>query len=672
MAAQRPPRTLQHPDVTLPLALNAAAALVDRLRSLANSVGPSSLETQFYSRIRVKSIDSINEKITKNRYMYGQDSNSAYRFSELDDLVGFRIVTLYDDELIPAIEYVISLVRAGHQPKQPIFPSENIWESLRSAKFFLRNAHDINDRYLKCHDYLVGQIKPKSISRRIRAKIEKREQLKEHEYSSAHLTFNAISYPSKKMADGRMQSIDYQSHPPIIIPVEFQIRVAHEDIWSEINHKFNYKIKNPYAWSLDFEKSMSHVEQESSALKSIIDRIPEAIDKLVSASRTAKDDLSKFNHPNTNYFFSLGSSLFWCVSGDDLFELGKHFDEYKRLSEAFVALDAARTTNELKLPDSNESERCAELVKCLIHQVRRIEGIVDEEQQDLISCGDPNLSETALYQKVTLLSQRILLCHFDILRLRSLLLLEYDRSLDEDNDLLTVLNEDEKREFSAFLYGELCSFKDNKRLKVRPLSVLMYWKYRLSSIFDTVTARSNLYDAHHELQSDISLPKWSVYRVRIPRDLAAELLLEAGNTFMRLRPSTLAPREMSGTGGEIKSKLVEALRYALEAFDVYVRESHNNMGDFIYGVPEKGEAIRDASQVLEIYLFFRVEFNECLTHSYSMNPDRIASAIRYLEETISNAPGIIADAYPDGYTRDQFEEKIRQAKDFLLSESQGG
>ena len=150
----------------------------------------------------------------------------------------------------------------------------------------------------------------------------------------------------------------------------------------------------------------------------------------MSASRTAKDDLSKFNHPNTNYFFSLGSSLFWCVSGDDLFELGRHFDEYKKLNETFVALDSARTTNESKLPDSSESEQCADLVRHLIHQVRRIEGLVEEERQDLISCGDPNLSEVALSQKVTLLSQRILLCHFDILRLRSLLLLEYDRSLD--------------------------------------------------------------------------------------------------------------------------------------------------------------------------------------------------------------------------------------------------
>src|SRR4051812_35848818 len=61
------PISLHHPDVTLPQALQAAEQIAQRLRSLSHSVGPSSLATQFYTRIRVKAEDSIRNKIARNQ-----------------------------------------------------------------------------------------------------------------------------------------------------------------------------------------------------------------------------------------------------------------------------------------------------------------------------------------------------------------------------------------------------------------------------------------------------------------------------------------------------------------------------------------------------------------------------------------------------------------------------
>jgi len=656
------PRSLQHPDVTLADALAAASSLVQRLRSLSNSVG--SFAPQFYTRIRAKSIESIHDKITKNQYMYNNESKPTFNFADLDDIVGFRIVTLYDDELIPALDYIVSLVEAGHQPVQPMFPDRDVWSSLRQGKFFLRRD-DPNDRYRKCFDHVSGLIQKSKISKQLKIKYGQRlkviSYLSENQYSSAHLTFNALSYPVKRLAEAESSS-GYVVQPPLIIPIEFQIRAAHEDIWAEINHKFNYKIKSPYAWSAEFEQEMVHVERDSARLKALIDQIPGAIDDLVQSSKHAKDKISKFGSPDTDHYFSLGSSFFWCVSSEDSYVFGPAFTRYQALNDKLREAEALRNTASTQNLLSEETSECGRIVQYLIDQADTIRELIFAESAQLAKIAQVVQVKTSdISVKEILLNQRLLLCDFDILRLRAILLLEYGRYITDEGEI-DFADEEDARLVATFLYGMFCAFKDNPDLKIRPLSVIMYWKYRLAEAFDPITARLNLIDAHRELTADISLPKWSVYRVRIPRDFAAALLQEVVVTVEALNRGGLNPSSMSGMGSELKQKLVSSLRYALESFEVYSEESQHHMGDFIYGSPEKGEAIKDAEQVVAIYLFYVRTFKQMVTVNHGVNPRRIKDVIDYLEDLTKINSGILDKAFPSDDQRRDFKNNIAEAE----------
>lgn len=140
------PISLRHPDVTLPHALRAAEQIAQRLRSLSSSVGPSSLATQFYTRIRVKAEDSIRKKIARNQMEFHQRS---YSFADVDDYIGFRVVTLFDGALNDGMKYVVDLVRAGQQLQEFLFAPGLVWNTFHKAKFFKRTAL-ANDCYARC------------------------------------------------------------------------------------------------------------------------------------------------------------------------------------------------------------------------------------------------------------------------------------------------------------------------------------------------------------------------------------------------------------------------------------------------------------------------------------------------------------------------------------------
>src|SRR5271167_3342280 len=90
--------------------LQAAEIVAARLRVIVRSLGPSFESVQFYMRIRVKTYESITRKLYSKRH---ENKKELYSIADLTDIVGFRIVTLYDDDIPTVLDHVLSMVRSN-------------------------------------------------------------------------------------------------------------------------------------------------------------------------------------------------------------------------------------------------------------------------------------------------------------------------------------------------------------------------------------------------------------------------------------------------------------------------------------------------------------------------------------------------------------------------------
>jgi ppGpp synthetase/RelA/SpoT-type nucleotidyltranferase len=582
--------TLHHPDISLSQALNAAEQIAQRLRTLSISGGPASAATTFYTRVRVKSRESIRGKVARNqRY---RDTPRSYSVADLDDLVGFRLVTLYDNELVEeqedrslksaAMSYIIDLIKAGQQSSQPLFGTGLIWNDniFLRGKFF-RRRNSKADVYKRCDDWLREKIRQDCLKlgespapHQARSHVKKPIE-EAREYSSGHLTFFALAYTP---------------HYRIRVPVEFQFRTVIEDFWSEINHKLLYKLDNPNAWNPAFARARVLAKAASSELKEGISTSQKWVPQLSKHSISAQDEIQKFLLPNTFYHFSLCTSLFWFIDTTHKEELRPLFDEYENIIEKLLKRGMPNKSMDHKL--------LKEAAKLLAQAVK----IVDNVRTQIASYLDGEKDEI----QIESLAQQILLCRFEIIRLKTLMVLYYGhRSLGSGIEKLPIerRHPDNQRAFIR-LYGEFCRFRDDRTLKLRPISAILYWKFLLAIEFDFATARLNLESAYEEMKFDLCIPKYSVYRVLIPRALANLLLEEAITTCETIAKSgRIGLDKMPGLRNEIENKLINALRLALDAL-TESENTNNYRGDLIFSPRMKGEALKDDSQILKIGVFY--------------------------------------------------------------------
>jgi ppGpp synthetase/RelA/SpoT-type nucleotidyltranferase len=608
-----------HPDMSLSRALNAAEQIAQRLRSLSISGGPSALSTQFYTRVRVKSRESIRGKVARN--LRFPKTPPSYSFADLDDLVGFRLVTLYDDDLVngddgnlksAAMTYIIDLVKAGQQSSQPLFRTGLIWgdDIFVRGKFF-RRPKPATDVYTRCNRWLRNHIHDEctalgfsSVEHQRRCRVTN-PSAAEHEYSSGHLTFIAHAYTN-----------EYRTE----IPVEFQFRTVSEDLWSEINHKLLYKIENPNAWSPAFVHHRDLAHSESRELKETVDYLPLLVAKLLTHSTNAQRAIQKFKiAPDSFYHFSLAVSLFWAIDTQHISDLRKPFDTYETLINRL--LNTTRDTD------------AAQLLSDAITQVTSIASTIKSFRK----------TETD-HTELECLRQQLLLCEFEILRLTTLMVIQYNHKPRGSSfvPLSKEQNSLDNRQLYISLYGRFCRFKDNKTLKLRPLSVILFWKYLLSKQFDLATAKLNLLDAYEELTFDPCVPEWTVYKMLIPRHLAIMLSAEAMATFETV--NSALPGEavkMVGLAKEIKKKLIDALRYALAAFMIPVDKS-GRTGDLTFSPKKRDDAIRDANQILNIYLFYVTAFNENVTNRTGIDIKELRKVVDHVK--VEPLDGIISEA----------------------------
>jgi ppGpp synthetase/RelA/SpoT-type nucleotidyltranferase len=332
--------------------LQAAEAVATRLRALTDSLGPDFISMQFYVRIRVKSYDSIIKKIYGKRREAGRE---LYALEDVTDIVGLRIVTLYDDDVKKALNHVLALVEANgaglDQTKgrldQPLFkpirtvkkPTE--WDFIREVIFFHRGRGGSKDIYKECHETLLKQLRKRFRRNRTsyrlhRKKITLRDPEKESDrenvdsfasqgYSSIHLVLNAV-------ANVGLRSID--------VPIEVQMRTAAEDIWGEINHQLFYKARDSYVWTPTLQTTYDDMLDDSNSIKKSLDDLSDPITRFWRHAAAAEEIIARFREPKTKYHNSLIVTLFYAMNDEFLDEVD---DELTAYDEKIKALRKATT-----------------------------------------------------------------------------------------------------------------------------------------------------------------------------------------------------------------------------------------------------------------------------------------------------------------------------------------
>src|SRR5262249_41730703 len=151
-------------------------------------------------------------------------------------LVGFRIVTLYDDDIEKAINSLLNMITAGSafdqflfKPYKPLDLNKlTTWDYVREVSCFRRRQHrdgeDVHSKaYNTIRDRIIGEFRADHKARDYHlTKLRLPNDPDHEEYSSTHFLINATSTVGKKDID---------------VPIEVQIRTAVEDIWGEINHQ---------------------------------------------------------------------------------------------------------------------------------------------------------------------------------------------------------------------------------------------------------------------------------------------------------------------------------------------------------------------------------------------------------------------------------------------------
>lgn len=604
--AETPLLTLRHPSITVSDALFAGEEISQRLRSLSDSIGPSYIQNQFYRRVRVKGQASLREKVKRKQQGApggrGTRARPLYSFRDLTDIVGFRIVTLYDNDLFNGLDHIVNLVKVGQREPQPLFDGSFAWHGFQEGHFYLRGARQQKDVYVQCAEKLCKLISEECASddQKVLCKVQRIEPPEDGEqYSSAHLIFDAIGY----FKNWRL-----------VIPVEFQLRTAIEDIWAEINHKLLYKIQSPYVWNRDFERSYRGAQQESGNLKNATHAFPALVAGFYRESEDAQKELESFSDPGVSSHFSLCMALFSNLGSRNLEKFEERLRTYHRILEP--------------LPSMPSGHEKALKFRGAMGVVRQMREILEK------MCDAPDKGERGDEEVERLVSQqRIWLCDLELLRLEILIAVLCRHLLLKDGKMKYVGRQRHEKEWEkgcADAYERLCRYRASSEPLVRPAAMIHYWKFWIAYIFDKRVAKKNIENAYEELKYDKSLPWYSIYYVLIPRMRAAIILEEAATSIDTFAGLGQEPKNLHGLSADLKADLIQAFGYALEAFK-RSRNPHDRRGDIVFGF-ETNDRLTDGDQVLTIFVYFYKTFGTPITESKQIEPSDIKAVIRYLKK----------------------------------------
>jgi hypothetical protein len=221
--------------------------------------------------------------------------------------------------------------------------------------------------------------------------------------------------------------------------------------------------------------------------------------------------------------------------------------------------------------------------------------------------------------------QRQFLCDLEIERLRALSVARYNHMLTDGDKPQRIVGD--RRDQLRKAFDAICEFRNDAKLLVRPVVMMSYWKYVLALEIGKELAASHLRGeldqdsgfspsstykdlamyhlrlAYDELDQDDSLPGTSIYRILVPRSLAAETRKEVVQLFVangnRTSPEIWRRSQLAA---DIKFAITRALALALQAYNKAFGSGAGRdprVGDLIYG-HEKDENVHDADVITSL------------------------------------------------------------------------
>jgi ppGpp synthetase/RelA/SpoT-type nucleotidyltranferase len=606
----------EDPRVTLEMLRTGAVQICQRLRTISASIGPLSSSSQFYTRIRSKEEDSILKKISdQQRGGYG-GANPNYSFRDITDYAGVRFVTLYDNQMREAIDLMINVIEASQNISQPLFDNGNAWKhNFRESNFIPRSVSDKSDIYGMLRAHLISCIREKFRQNRdsglpqaaAKIKLQKRDS----SYSSIHVLLYANSY--------NLNSV-------VKVPLEIQIRTALEDIWSEINHKRVYKVSSAYFWTEAHSLEMEAAERISREIKDRFNRLSGEVETISQHSETAGLAIESVWGLGRNVsppgatsgeaanavHTSLCATLYCFISSQE--NNADDYEQFIKFSQQLKEiLKGVRKLNNVK-------ENYENIIRILLQLRERQHDRRKKIKKTQKEHSDNKIYVRQLDAKIEVMNQREKIINLEILRINVVFALELS---NEDavffgNQILKVTTDprdslvDQRKEVLKYLYMELCKFVDDTELKIRPLCMIFFWKYLVSTQINRQLAERNVRLSYDELRSDESLPPWSIYHVAVPRSLAFVIFSEVRLLLENFRPDSVNDEVMLRFRNETKDKLVSALIYLRQAFASSQErgdDGDNRRGDIHIGFKEK-EDIIDCLWMLRISSFYYRFFDE--------------------------------------------------------------
>ena len=419
--------------------------------------------------------------------------------------------------------------------------------------------------YQECYDYLVAELQktfdPTSPTYLVHyRKLIPIEPDKET-YSSAHMVIDVLNH---------------FNGTPLKIPVEVQIRTASEDIWAEINHRFHYKITNFHVWSAEIEKLHEELNANSSALKLTLESLPPIITRFIQHSDNVEKYVHEFRRPSTQLHTSLVVTLFYALTHRRLDQVAESLAQYDRkISEIREIADREQAARQVY--------ECVRLFKGVQKNLRLM---MREE-----SIGSPDY---------LVCQQREILAEFEIIRLKTIALLQFGFRVTRDGIQETDNN---KRRHLLNLFNALCKLEEIPALKVRPTTVILYWKYLMMCEYAKNDAVTYLREAYDSLEKDASLPDWSIYRILVPRTRALEVHNEVEQMILQLHESMGEHDALASIFifRQVRAELQAAIGFASQAY-LKGREKDYRRGDLLFQTKEND--VIDADLVLSLSLMY--------------------------------------------------------------------
>lgn len=230
-------------------ALRGAHEVRDNFLKVLNIGIPSISDLAYAIRSRVKDDFKLVEKVKKKR----SEEKPDYRMTDVRDVVGVRIVTLYRLDALSLIPVLLDRIEEDSGPEESNFFLSN---PIEEVKIFSVNPSGDAQR-------LPTRLKSLFVDRGYGEKCFVEQ--KPENYSSTHIVVWTRGRWSNKLRE---------------IPVEIQVRTALEDVWGEMDHKLKYKRDKSLKFNAESLASIENCLAHLNVMKTLNDGLAQYGDQV--------------------------------------------------------------------------------------------------------------------------------------------------------------------------------------------------------------------------------------------------------------------------------------------------------------------------------------------------------------------------------------------------------